>query len=199
MGVNNLFYHLAKVLRKQTPSRSNVVPFSVGRIYQCAYRNWKHDPRPTLLILGSNAFYTVGLNIHYLGAYASSLQSQIAYFRQSNRVLTGDMVYRVIKQRTPMIPKLSFRKYFTSMLRGKLVSEGISQIPEANMANFLAEPWVRRLNQLIRPQVTQKVVYNPETSKQFTQDIINTQYNRNDSSKPFADRSVVQYRQPGEN
>ena len=113
--MNNLFSALVQVLRKQKPSASNVVPFSAGRIYQCAYRNYHHDPRPLLLVLGSDAFYTVGINVHYLGGWSNSLQTQIIYFRQSNRVLTGQMVYNTIKTRTPMIPKLGFRKYFTNM------------------------------------------------------------------------------------
>lgn len=191
--MNNLFSALVNVIRKHRPSRSNIVPFSVGKIYQCAYRNWKHDPRPTLLILGSNAFYTVGLNIHYLGAWSNSLQTQIMYFRQSGRVMTGLTVFQVIKQRTPMILKLSFRKYFTSLLRGKLVSEGISTIPEVNLNEFLAEPWVKRLNKLIRPQVVNKVVYNPKDSSVLRDQVVQTQYSGN-SQKPFSNRTVVQYR-----
>lgn len=191
--MNNLFASLVKIIRRQIPSRSNIIPFSVGKIYQCVYRNWKHDPKPTLLILGSNAFYTVGINIHYLGAWSSSLQTQIIYFRQSGKVLTGEMVYRVIKQRTPMIPKIAFRKYFTSLLRGKLVSEGISTIPEINLNKFIAEPWVKQLNRLIRPQVVNKVVYNPKESDQFREQIVQTNYS-SDSQKPFSNRTVVQYR-----
>ena len=193
--MNNLFASLVQVLRKQRPSASNVIPFAVGRVYQCAYRNYHHDPRPCVLVLGSNAFYTVGINVHYIGTWGNSLQTQIVYFRQSNRVLTGQMVYNTIKQRTPMIPKLGFRKYFTSLLRGQLVSEGISQMPELNIRQFLADPWVKQLNRLIRPQVFNKVVYNPAQSKAFSDQIIQTQFNSN-SQKPFANRSVVQYRQP---
>ncbi|MEM0447277.1 MAG: hypothetical protein QXT71_01815, partial [Thermoplasmata archaeon] len=103
--MNNLFSYLVQIIRKQRPIGGNVVPFSVGRIYKCAYQNWKHDPRPLLLILGSNAFYTVGININYLGAFSQSLQTQIIYLRQSNKILTGQMVYNIIKTRTPMIPK----------------------------------------------------------------------------------------------
>jgi len=190
--MNNLFDALAQVLRKQRPSASNIVPFSIGRIYNCAYRNWHHDPKPLLLILGSDAFYTVAININYLGVWKQSLMTQILYFRQSNRVLTGRIVYNVIKQRTPMIPKIGFRKYFTSMLRGKLVSEGISQIPELNKNQWITNPWAQQLNRLIHPQVANKTVYNPQKSQQFRDQVVYTQYSQN-SQKPFANKTIVQY------
>ena len=69
---NALFRRLNQVLKKNYGPNSNIIPFGIGRVYACAYRNWHHDPKPLLFIIGSDAFYTVGINIHYLGGISIS-------------------------------------------------------------------------------------------------------------------------------
>jgi hypothetical protein len=108
---------------------ATAIPFAMGRIYQCIYRNYKHDPRPVIFVLASNAFYTHGLNLHYLGGMTGTLFQIIMDLRRSNRPLTGMIIYKYIKMRAPAIPKIAYRVYFTKYLAGKLVSDGVSQIP----------------------------------------------------------------------
>lgn len=198
--MNKLYQKLTSVLRKSKGPNSNVVPFALGRIYSCVYRNWHHDPKPLVLILGSNAFYTVGINIHYLGGLESSLSRFIITMRNSKRVLTGLIMYKTLKMRQPAIPQRAFRKYFTSMLRGKLVSEGISTLPEPNKALFVNEPFVKRLNNRIHPP---KLSFNKTTisdeNRQEVRDQISTVKYGPDRQKPFANqgKSVVQYRPQG--
>ena len=199
--MNMLFNKLTKILRKQVGINSAVVPFSLGRIYQCVYRNWHHDPKPLILIIGSDAFYTVAINIHYLFAgQQGELTRYILLMRQSQVVLTGLAMYKVLKYRYPAIPKRAFRKYYTGMLTGKVVSEGISTAVEMNVYQFLADPYVKTLNKTIRPnwlgqqrepQMGQKVLQNVRSQ------VIQTSYNKQDISKPFANRqqrNIVQYR-----
>jgi hypothetical protein len=198
--INNLFHKLRQTLSKQYGSNSAIVPFALGRVYQTAYRNYHHDPRPLLFIIGSDAFHTVGINVHYLGGFAEALTTFIITLRQSQVVLTGLVMYQLLKTRIPMIPKVAFRKYFTAMLRGKLVSEGISTLPEPNILQFLAEPWVRRLNNLIRPKQFSfnKVRVDDQNTESVRNQVIQTQY-YSDKSRPFADRNnqnIVQYRRP---
>jgi len=196
---NALFRKLSGVLRKSFGPNRGVIPFGVGRIYQTVYRNWKNDPRPLLFILGSDAFYTVGINVHYLGAYQSSLTNFILNLRrsQSTTLLTGYTLYQLMKRMYPGIPRQGYRMYFTPMLNGKLASEGISQLPENTIGNMIAEPWVRRLNNVIRPKVishnTRK--HDEQESEYIDRYTIQTAYNR-DRQKPFANRkgNVVQYR-----
>lgn len=198
---NALFRKLSSVIRKSFGPNQAVVPFGVGRIYQTRYRNWKHDPRPLLFILGSDAFYTVGINVHYLGPYQSSLINFINNLRksQSTQLLTGYTLYQLMKRMYPGIPRQGYRKYFTSMLNGKLVSEGISQLPENTIGNMLAEPWVRRLNNTIRPKTFSYNTrpHDEQESEYIDRYTIQTAYNR-DRQKPFANRkgNVVQYRPP---
>lgn len=196
---NQLFHKLRSTLRKQYGPGSKVVPFAVGRIYQTRYRNWKHDPKPLLFVLGSDSFYTVGINVHYLRAYQQALINFILLLRRSNRVLTGRIIYELLSSRLPVIPEKAYRKYFTGMLRGRLVSEGISQIPEPNIVQFIAEPWVRRLNNAIRPKVFSynKRQVDEDSVESIRDQVVQTRYN-SDRSRPFANRRrqrhVVQYR-----
>jgi len=135
-----------------TPEASpetSVIPFAPGRIYKALYTNWKHDPRPLIFILSSNAFYTHGINIHYLGGYSRTFMRIILNMRESGKVWTGMTIYQYFKMMAPAIPQLGYRVYFTKYLKGKLVSDGISQNPIPNKAMFFAEPFVRELNKML--------------------------------------------------
>lgn len=197
--VNNLFHKLTQVLRRQTGPGARAVPFALGRVYTTAYRNWKTDPRPLLFILGSDAYYTVGININYIGAFHGQLINLILILRNSGVSYTGKSLYEFLKSRSPMIPRLAYRKYFTSLLRGKLVSEGVSQLPEPNMTKFITSPFVRQLNNRIRPPVHgRRDLVDPRTADQVRNFTIQTQYSGTES-RPFANRgTVIQYRPPGE-
>jgi hypothetical protein len=77
--------------------------------------------------------------------------------RQSGQALTGLIMYRFMKMRAPIIPKLAYRLYFTKYLTGRLVSDGVSQVPLPNRQMFVAEPFVHAVNKMIRPRVINKV------------------------------------------
>jgi len=168
------------------PTAQPVVPFAPGRIYKTVYTNYKHDPKPLLFVLSSDAFYTHGINIHYLGGYQSTMLRLIMDMRKSNQPLTGLIMYRFMKQRYPIIPKIGYRLYFTRYLAGKLVSDGVSQIPGPNKSQFIAEPFVFALNKLIRPRVINKVRMTQAESDRLSTDMDsartqadNIMYNRN--------------------
>lgn len=198
--MNTLFNKLVGAIRKQ--QNSSVIPFAVGRIYQCTYRNWKHDPKPLILIIGSDTFYTVGINLHYVAAFYSNLENWIIMMRNSQKILTGKIIYDVLKMRLPMVPKMAYRKYFTSMLRGKLVSSGLYTGPEMTAFQFAADPFVKRLNNRVNAFSRGKSVVAQNLNNKDLDDIrsqINaSQYNSN-NQQPFANRTqktVIQYRQP---
>lgn len=200
--VNNLFHKLTQVLRRQSGPGARAVPFALGRVYMTGYRNWKHDPRPLLFILGSDAYYTVGINIHYIGGLNRQLISLIMAMRNSGVPWTGKAMYDFMKSRMPAIPRLAYRKYFTSLLRGKLVSQGVSQLPEPNMVKFVTEPFVRELNRRINPPMFSfgRRQLDPEQAEQIRNFTIQTQYNQQNQSRPFANRgTIVQYRRPEDN
>lgn len=195
--MNTLFNKLVGAVRRQT--NASVVPFAVGRIYQCTYRNWKQDPKPLVLIIGSDSFYTVGINLHYVSAFYSNIENWIVMMRNSKKVLTGKIIYDVMKMRLPMVPKIAYRKYFTSMLRGRLVSSGLYTGPEPQVFKFVSDPFVRRLNKRINPKTppgTAATSPDSEELKQIRGQINSSQYDTT-GQQPFANKrqkTVVQYR-----
>lgn len=196
--MNNLFHKLTQVLRRQSGPGAKAVPFALGRVYMTTYRNWKHDPRPLLFILGSDAYHTVGINIHYIAGFNTQLVNFIMSLRQSGVPFTGQSIYQLLKSRLSAVPRLSYRKYFTSLLRGKLVSAGVSQLPEPNLVRFVLDPFVRELNRRINPPMFGIRRLNTKDAQQIRDFTIQTQYNA-DTSKPFANKgTVVEYRTPEE-
>lgn len=168
--VRKMTHQQAKANAMQ-PAPEFSIPFAPGRIYKTIYRNWKHDPKPLVFILSSDAFYTHALNIHYLGAFQHTMMRMIINMRKSNKPLTGMIMYQFLKMRAPGIPKVSYRKYFTKFLNGKLVSDGVSQIPLPGKALFISEPFVHALNKLIRPRVINKVTLSQAESDRLTNEM----------------------------
>jgi hypothetical protein len=80
----------------------------------------------------------------------------ILNLRRSNQPMTGMIMYKYMKMRAPMIPQLGYRVYYTKYLAGKLVSDGVSQVPMPGKAMFALDPFVRALNQRIAPRVVNR-------------------------------------------
>ncbi len=195
--MNSLFNKLVNTVTKQ--QQSNIIPFAVGRIYQCRYRNFKQDPAPLILILGSNNFYTVGINLHYVSAFSHNIEAWIMMMRKSKKILTGKIIYDVMKMRIPMVPKIAYRKYFTSMLRGRLISQGLYTGPEMAAMQLAMDPFVRRLNKKINGSIAKAAGPGSEELAGIRSQITQSSY-ASDSQRPFANRTqktVVQYRPPG--
>jgi hypothetical protein len=172
------------------PTAQPVIPFAPGRIYKTVYRNYKHDPRPLVFVLSSDAFYTHGINIHYLGGYQGLMLRMIMDFRNSGQIVTGLIMYRFMKQRYPMIPKAGYRLYFTRYLAGRLVSDGISQMPLPNRALFITEPFVHALNRMIRPRVINRVNMTQEEADRLA--------NQMTEATHEADRISIERRSTGQ-
>lgn len=153
------------------PRANPIIPFAPGRIYKSIYRNWEHDPKPLIFILSSNAFYTHAINIHYLGSQQGTFMRMIVNMRNSGKPLNGLIIYQFLKMRAPMIPKLGYRIYFTKFLMGKLVSDGISQIPMPKKELFVADPFVQALNKMIRPKVINKVTMSQKEAERLTNEM----------------------------
>lgn len=165
MAVNSLYQAILNKIRKipriMAPIRSLLphrfnLPFAPGRIYKCTYKNYHHDPRPLIFILSSDAFHTHAININVLGAFGGMFMKMIVNMRRSNQPFTGMIMYKYLKMRAPGIPKIGYRVYFTKYLAGRLVSDGVSQIPMPDRDLFVTEPFIRALNQMIKPRVINK-------------------------------------------
>ena len=181
---------------------AGVVPFAPGRIYQCTYHSGRpgyiiHDPKPSVFILSSDNQYTTGLNAHYLGPLAYTLANWIISARNSGLAINGLVIYRLLKQMYPAIPKLSFRKYFTANLKGVLVSAGLSNMPEPNAVETMAEQWVRRINQTLKPNIApQTKIQTQQEAQQISDYARLTQYDKVQPASPFKQR-ISYYPQEG--
>jgi hypothetical protein len=78
-----------------------------------------------------------------------------------------------MKTRYPMIPKIAYRLYFTRYLVGRLVSDGVSQIPLPDRDKFIAEPFIFALNRMIRPRVVNKVTITQAESDRLKNEMGN--------------------------
>lgn len=177
---------------------TRVVPFAPGRIYQCAYRSGRpgyiiHDPRPTVFVLGSDMQYTTGLNTHYLGSMQYTLATWIINARDSGMAINGLVVYQLLKRMYPFIPKMSFRKYFTRNLRGKLVSSGMSNMPEPHANAGIAEAWIRRINSTLHNPAVKDVATDRNMAQNIVDNTRLTSYDQTAGS-PFKQR--IQYPAP---
>jgi hypothetical protein len=180
LKINKVYNYILDKLRKgpgEAPQskaavlQGNPVPFAPGRIYLCRYSNWKHDSHPLLWILGSDYFYTHAININYLNVWQNTLLRVIMDLRLSNKPLTGWIIYRYLKMKANAIVKMGYRKYFTRYLLGKLVSDGVSQMPTPGKALFVLSSFVRRLNLLIKPRVINKVRMTPDEAERIKREM----------------------------
>lgn len=173
-----------RILPKFGGTGTNNVPFAMGRVYKCIYRNWHHDPKPLLFILSSDAYYTHGINIHYLSGLQTTLLRIMVNMKNSKRIFNGMIIYQYFKRFAPGIPKMAYRVYFTKYLFGKLVSDGISNTPSPILAKtFANEPFVFALNKAIRPKVINRTTITPS-------DITNEQ-SRIDDATTLADQVII--------
>jgi len=179
---------------------TGIIPFAPGRIYQCTYRSGRpgyiiHDPRPSIFVLSSDNMYTTGLNAHYLGPLAYTLANWIIAARKGNTPLNGLVIYHALKTMYPAIPKLSFRKYFTKNLKGVLVSAGLSNMPEPNAVETMAEAWIRKINQTFKATVAPKEkIKTEEQAKQISQYTRMTQYDKVHPASPLNKEYLITHR-----
>lgn len=198
-----LWRRLMGLFFRRTAARGTI-PFAPGRIYQCTYRSGRpnyiiHDPRPTVFVLSSDLQYTTGINAHYLGPMAYTLANWIISARDSGTPMNGLIVYQTLKRMYPYITRRAFRKYFTNNLRGRLVSSGMSNMPEPHAIQTIAEPWIRKINRTLRrPEVREEA----RTSQQARDIVSNarlTSYNQATTGQPYKPvKQRIQYQPPGE-
>ena len=149
-----------------------------GAIYYGNYSNWKHDPTPLIWIQYSDAKYTHAINIHYLSSYDKSwLMNTIYILNRAGQIMDGLTFYKLLKQRKPNMVRTAYRVYFTSLLKMRLVSAGITPLDRMVYTNF-ADPWIARLNAMIKPSEIKRdsirVAYSPTELQERIASSLNT-------------------------
>ena len=145
--------------------------------------------------MSSDMQYTTGINAHYLGPMQFTFATWIINARNSGVQLNGLVIYDMLKRMYPFITESAFRKYFTSNLRGRLVSAGLSNMPEPNAIESIAEPWIRRINQTLLKPGVKEYASDQKMAQNIADNARLTQYNPITSS-PFKQR--ISYKPPPE-
>lgn len=118
-------------LRAANANAAPVQTFVFGSIISGNYSNYKHDPHPTLLCLGSysNGYvnYVHGIKLHNNPQLGYILQV-IKNIKSSGTVTNPRMFYMYLKNNNPFLIKENYRTYNVSMSNFKTVSPGFSNI-----------------------------------------------------------------------
>lgn len=135
-----------------------------GAIYKTSYRNWKHDYSPLIFIMYSGPKYTHGLNINYMNRNDRIFFARLIYMiRRGGQIIDGYTLYKLLKQQRMSIIKTCYRLYFTNMIKGKLVSAGITSLDRLIYTGH-HDPWIAALNNMIAPTSVEglpRIAYSP--------------------------------------
>lgn len=132
----NFFWSIINTLRN---IRASVTTFFhprrqvVGSIVSGNYSNYKTDPTPTILYMGTyqnprnGKYYTHGINLHYLdSAELSWLLKLILLMKRGGQVIVPRDFYYYLKLNQPSIIRKSYRTYHAEMTNFYTISPGFS-------------------------------------------------------------------------
>jgi len=108
--------------------------FVFGSIISGTYANWKTDPHPTLLYLGTfqknGNWYIHGIQLHVNNGNLSWLLDQINILKSNGAVINPYMFFVFLKQKAPGIIRDCYRTYQSNMCDFKIVNPGFSNVNE---------------------------------------------------------------------
>lgn len=143
-------YLLNKLKFRRLALNPGVNLLTYGAIYSGKYSQWKHDPKPTIFIMYSDAKYTHALNVNYLNRSDKMWLGKLIYnIKNGAQNIDGKTLYNLLKMKRIDIIKTSYRVYFTSLLKTKLISAGITYLDK--MTYNSTDQWINTLNEMIKP------------------------------------------------
>lgn len=113
-----------------TPTRQYVF----GSIVHGYYKNWKHDPNPTILCLGTymksnGKLYTHGIQLHAIDTYTQDwLLNLILRMKKTGTVITPMNFYKYLKMNNYNVVKYGYRIYHAELCAFNTISPGFSNI-----------------------------------------------------------------------
>ena len=140
-----------------------------GYIYRIAYREYKHDPFPLILVLYADEDKVHALNLNYL---SNRLTNQVINMITdvATKRISGDNAYgfyhRHLKRFLPVVIKYCYRTYFTSKITSpKKISEGFYQTRGilGKLKSFYSDQEYNDIKKKIKQSI--KDANNPETEK----------------------------------
>lgn len=140
-----------------------------GYIYRIAYREYKHDPFPLILVLYADEDKVHALNLNYL---SNRLTNQVINMITdvATKRISGDNAYgfyhRHLKRFLPAVIKYCYRTYFTSKITSpKKISEGFYQTRGilGKLKRFYSDQEYNDIKKKVKQSI--KDANNPETEK----------------------------------
>lgn len=122
-----------------------------GTIVSFTYLNFKHDPRPNILVMYSGMRYTHGINLNYLSYDDKQWIGRIIYMiKKGNQIIDGRTLYLMIKNQRPSIVRTAYRVYKTQFISNpKMVSAGFT--PMEKLEFNTDDPYIQTLKRYLNP------------------------------------------------
>lgn len=132
--------------------------YPIGSIISGAYTQYKHDPTPTILYMGTyqnvnnHKFYIHGINLHYLNSFDLQWLIKLLYMmKRGSQQVNPRQFYYYIKINRPQIIKSCYRIYHVEFAKFYTVSPGFSNVDVKSCYSVTdsRDTMIRQLNQMI--------------------------------------------------
>lgn len=194
--MNNFFNSIMSWLRGVKSSvASHFLPgytktYIFGQIVSGHYRNYKHDPNPTIFCMGTyinprnGRSYVHGFNLHYLNGVDLQWFMRLVFMMKHNgQILDPRGFYIYIKTNRPSMVKTAYRIYHTALCDYKTVSPGVSaaDVKSCYSVTDSRDIFVKQLNQMIDASfgvdvgnIQKTPTYNKQDLQDHIQQVLNT-------------------------
>ena len=147
-----------------------------GSIISGSYTNYKHDPNPTILCLGTyprsdGRWMVHGIQLHAAGSNLNYILNLIRQIKTSGMTTNPLAFYNLLKMNNYPLVKNCYRTYFIECCNFKTISPGFSNIP----INYCVTPtdsrdyWVNSFNGIkVTPIVDENILKNSIIQAQNT-------------------------------
>lgn len=157
--------------KSQTVARSYVF----GVILSGTYSNWKTDPHPTILCLGSyvknNGFrYVHGIQLHAIGSNINWLITLLQNMKKNGIITNPYSFYNYLKLNAPAIVKNGYRTYRIDQTNFKIVNPGLTNIQGYYKSDDNRDTFLNALN----PQQKINIPIDINTLKENISRVVNT-------------------------
>lgn len=132
--------------------------YPIGSIISGNYSNYKHDPNPTILYMGTyqninnHKFYIHGFQLHYMNDFDRQWLLQTIYMmKRGGQQINPRQFYYYIKISRPYIVKNCYRIYHSEFANFYTISPGFSNLDVKSCYTVKdgRDVYVSQLNQMI--------------------------------------------------
>lgn len=166
--------------------------YPVGAIISGNYTNFKTDPIPTILYLGTyqnprtGKFYIHGIQLHYMSEFDKTWLLKLIYMmKRGGQVIIPRQFYYYIKLNRPDIIKKCYRIYHTEYANFYTISPGFSNMSVSSCYSVKdgRDFQIKQLNQMINASYNMstgdytnpaKVAYSQQELQEHITQVLNT-------------------------